>query len=61
MCDVLGREVGGAIRQTYPAGEHDIPIDGTGLAPGLYVVRIWPGRGLARSGSSACASAPVWP
>jgi hypothetical protein len=38
--DVLGREVLRVLDTALPAGEHRAEIDGTGLAPGVYVYRL---------------------
>ena len=41
--DLLGRRVRGVASRTYPEGSHEVEVDGTGLAPGLYVVRLTTG------------------
>jgi hypothetical protein len=39
--DVLGREVIVAQDGTLEAGAHEVTIDAAGLAPGVYVARVW--------------------
>ena len=38
--DAVGREVRSLVDGTYPAGEHDVIFDGTGLPSGTYYCRI---------------------
>jgi len=38
--DVLGREVARLVEGLRPAGSHRAPLEGSGLAPGLYLVRL---------------------
>jgi hypothetical protein len=41
LVDVLGREVAVLADGPQDAGAHPIAIAGAGLAPGVYVVRVW--------------------
>jgi hypothetical protein len=41
MVDVLGREVAVLADGPHEAGPHPIVISGAGLAPGVYVARVW--------------------
>jgi hypothetical protein len=41
LLDVLGREVLTAQDGSLEAGAHDVMIDAAGLAPGVYLARVW--------------------
>ena len=41
LVDVLGREVAVLADGPHEAGPHPIAIAGAGLAPGVYVARVW--------------------
>jgi hypothetical protein len=41
LVDVLGREVAVLADGPHEAGRHPIAISGAGLAPGVYVARVW--------------------
>ena len=45
--DALGRTVAVIADGPRPAGAHDLPLDGSALAPGVYVVHVavWPAVG----------------
>ncbi len=40
LYDLVGRKVDGIVNKRYPAGRHDIFIDGTNLGPGSYILKV---------------------
>jgi hypothetical protein len=50
--DILGREVATLVDGPMPAGSHSVTFDATGLASGIYLVRLEAG-GMVRTRSMA--------
>jgi len=45
--DMLGREVAILVNERMNAGVHEVKFDGSGLASGVYLYRMWAGEFVA--------------